>query len=287
MYHSNMQTRSKKIQQFYDGKDDYLTQNLTQLLNQRKERNLTHKPIDICDLDSWMNANDLKKYICSVFGKIIFYEIADMAYEYCNYNMSMCLIFAYCDGSYQKHFINLFDDKPIKELITEFDDNNLMFILCVYNFKFKFIYDDDELINTSESIMDLLFDRYKSYITLNQRSVKQNAIQKATQNGNEILSIFYDVIDMDLYDAIDGSMANRLYFINSNNKIKRMSINEHSLDEIIGMYESHNTIMAAISICNEQLFFDNLDSLILGLDHVKKYCPHSDDYWPLHKLRMD
>ena len=66
-----------------------------------------------------------------------------------------------------------------------------------------------------------------------------------------------------------------------------MSINEHSLDEIIDMYESHNTIMATISICNEQLFFDNLDSLILGLDHVKKYCPHSNDYWPLHKLRMD
>lgn len=282
-----MQTRSKKIQQFYKGKDEYLAQNLTQLLKQRKERNLTHKPIDECDLDSWMNANDLKKYICSVFGEIIFYEIADMAYEYCNYNMSMCLIFAYCDGSYQKHFINLFDDKPIKELITEFEDSNLMFILCVYNFKFKFIYDDDELINTTESIMDLLFDRYESYITLNQRSVKQNAIQKATQNGNEILSIFYDIIDMDLYDDIDGSMANRLYFINSNDKIKRMSINEHSLDEIIDIYKSHNTIMAVISICNEQLFFDNLDSLILGLDHVKKYCPHSEDYWPLHKLRMD
>lgn len=278
-----MQTRSKKIQQLYNGKDEYLEQNLTRLLKQRKERNSTHKQIDECDLDSWMNANDLKKYICSVFGEIIFYEIADMAYEYCNYNMSMCLIFAYCDGSYQKHFINLFDDKPIKELITEFEDSNLMFILCVYNFKFKFIYDDDELINITESIIDLLFDRYKSYITLNQRSVKQNDMQ----NCSEAISILYDVIDMDLYDDIDGSMANRLYFINSNDKIKRMTINEHSLDEIIDIYKSHNTIMAVISICNEQLFFDNLDSLILGLDHVKKYCPHSEDYWPLHKLRMD
>lgn len=282
-----MQTRSKKMQQFYNGKDEYLTQNLTQLLNQRKERNLTHKPIDKCDLNSWMNANDLKKYIYSVFGETTFYEIVDMAYEYCNYNMSMCLIFAYCDGSYQKHFINLFDDKPIKELITEFEYSNLMFILCVYNFKFKSLYNDDDLINTSESIIDLLFERYKSYITLNQRSVKQNATQNATQNGSEILSILYDVIDMDLYDDIDGSMANRLYFINSNDKIKRMSINEHSLDEIIDIYKSHNTIMAAISICNEQLFFNDLDSLILGLEHVKKYCPHSDDYWALNNLKMN
>lgn len=154
-----------------------------------------------------------------------------------------------------------------------------MFILCVYNFKFKFLYNDDELINTSDSIMDLLFDRYKSYITLDQQNVKQNV--------SETIFKLYDIIDIDLYDNVGGCMSDCLYFINNNDQIKRIIINEHSLDEIIGMYESHNTIMAAISVCNEHLFFDNLDSLILGLNHVKKYCPHSDEYWALHKLRMN
>lgn len=102
----------------------------------------------------------------------------------------------------------------------------------------------------------------------------------------EIVSKLYDIMELDLYDNINGCMSNCLCFIN-NDQIKRIIINEHSLNEIIDIYKSHNTVMAVISVCNEQLFFDNLDSLILGLNYVKKYCPHSDDYRALHKLRMD
>ena len=74
-------------------------------------------------------------------------------------------------------------------------------------------------------------------------------------------------------------MSDCLYLINNNDQIENITINEHSLNEIIDIYKSRNTIITAISVCNEQLFFDSLDSLILGLNYVNKYYPHSDDYW--------
>ena len=53
-----MQTRSKKIQQFYKGKDEYLAQNLTQLLKHGLKGIFLQTNVHILNIYSYKLKND-------------------------------------------------------------------------------------------------------------------------------------------------------------------------------------------------------------------------------------
>lgn len=281
-----MYTQSQTLQQLCDERISLMTQ----LRRKRKEELTTKKRNIDYNLETWLNVDEFKTYVTTNYNDELYQQLITESYMENNYNSVMYFIFIHKNNTIKKYSLTVFEKTEFNDQIDKFDFNDLSFIIGVYNFKFKLIFDVDEFINVGKSMLILLTERYESYQKLTYDSnTTKNKSNYSREIINRIVEDLMELFNIEIYKTepilalknYRKYMNNRLYFIDEFGKVRSFSINNISLNELIEFYKSRKPAIVAIHFNYEELFFDNLDSLLFGLNYINKYCSS------LNELKLD
>lgn len=281
-----MYTQSQTLQQLCDERISLMSQ----LRRKRKEELTAQKRNIDYNLETWLNVDEFKTYVTTNYNDELYQQLITEFYMEYNYNSVMYFIFVDENNTIKKYSLTVFEKTEFNDQIDKFDFNNLSFIIGVYNFKFKLIFGVDEFINVGKSMLMLLIERYESYQKLIYDSnATKNKSNYSREIINRIVEDLMELFNIEIYKtepvlALKNYckyMNNRLYFIDEFGKVRSFFINNISLNELIEFYKSRKPAIIAIHFNYEELFFDNLDSLLFGLNYINKYCSS------LNELKLD
>lgn len=288
-----MYRQSQNLQQLCEEKKECLDQ-----LRRKRRENMLNQKRNNNYLESWINVVDFKEYIATNHSIKLFDDILWQLDGRSVDKFEVPFIFVYRDGSNQFRAFYFTNLEHINEIIKyKVDFSNLIFVLAVYDYKFKLIFNHDELINTALSMYKFINEKFDLYKNLNQNDLKIygtygidfnfNIRDIITQNDKDMINSKYytnKFISGIEYEEVISKISNRLYFVDKYNKVQSLFLKNLTLNDIIKLYESQELTDIAISFCDNLLFFEDLNTLLLGLDYVEKYSPSIKDFCMFHSL---